>query len=105
MEFRHNVFENQKKGQFLVLVLTQIVDENFINKAKNYIEEFKNKQKELIEKEKEANRKNPLETHYLTKGIKDVIGEDIGLINEVEPQGQFMQTTQHGVINRFTSGT
>ena len=35
------------------LVLTQIVDENFINKAKNYIEEFKNKQKELIEKEKE----------------------------------------------------
>ena len=62
--------------------------------------------KELMEKaRKEANRKNPLETHYLTKGIKDVIGEDIGLINEVEPQGQFMQTTQHGVINRFTSGT
>ena len=35
------------------LVLTQMVDENFINKAKNYIEEFKNKQNELIEKEKE----------------------------------------------------
>lgn len=61
--------------------------------------------KELMEKaRKEANRKNPLESHYLTKGIKDVIGEEIGLINEVEPQGQFMQTTQHGVINRFTSG-
>ena len=36
--------------------------------------------------------------------IDDVIGEDIGLINEVESTGQFMQTTQHGVINRFTSG-
>ena len=62
--------------------------------------------KELMEKaRKEANKKNPLETHYLTKGIKDVIGEDIGLINEVEPQGQFMQSTHHGIINRFTSGT
>ena len=54
---------------------------------------------------KEVTSKQPLEYHYLTKGIKDVIGDDIGLINEVEPQGQFMQSTHHGIINRFTSGT
>ena len=53
---------------------------------------------------KEVTNKQPLEYHYLTKGIKDVIGEDIGLVNEVKSTGQFMQTTQHGVINRFTSG-
>ena len=61
--------------------------------------------KELMEKaRKEAKERQPLEYNYLAKGIKDAIGEDIGLIHELEPKGQFMQTTQHGVINRFTSG-
>ena len=58
----------------------------------------------MIEATRQCLEECPLEYHYLTKGIKDVIGEDIGLINEVESTGQFMQTTQHGVINRFTSG-
>ena len=61
--------------------------------------------KELMEKaRKEAKERQPLEYNYLAKGIKDASGEDIGLIHELEPKGQFMQTTQHGVINRFTSG-
>ena len=59
----------------------------------------------MIKARKEAQDKQPLEDFYLKKGIKDIIGEDIGLIHEVEPHGQFMQTTHHGDINRFTSGT
>lgn len=39
-----------KNGEF---ALTKLVDENFINKTKDYIKEFEKKQNELVEKEKE----------------------------------------------------
>lgn len=49
------------------LVLTQLIDENFKNKAKSYIEEYKEKQNKLIEKEKEyVNKCNEL-SFYTTR--------------------------------------
>lgn len=49
------------------LVLTQLIDENFKNKAKSYIEEYKEKQNTLIEKEKEyVNKCNEL-SFYTTR--------------------------------------
>lgn len=49
------------------LVLTQLMDENFKNKAKSYIEEYQKKQNTLMEKEKEyVNKCNEL-SFYTTR--------------------------------------
>ncbi|MDD2906762.1 MAG: hypothetical protein PHC74_10710 [Sulfurimonas sp.] len=52
------------------LVLTQLMDENFKNKAKSYIEEYQTKQDTLMEKEKEyINKCNELSFYTTRLGV------------------------------------
>ena len=38
-------------------------------------------------------------------GIKEALGEEMTMTHEIQSGGAYLQTTQHGIINRFSSGT
>lgn len=62
--------------------------------------------KEIMEKARnDVKRRQPIEDYNLMYGIKSALGEEISTAHELEPGGTFLQTTQHGIINRFSSGT
>ena len=53
----------------------------------------------------EVKRRQPIEDFNLTYGIKKALGEEMTMTHELNSGGTFIQTSQHGVINRFSSGT
>jgi hypothetical protein len=62
--------------------------------------------KEIMEKARnDVKSRQPVEDFNLMYGIKEALGEEMTLTHELQSGGTFIQTTQHGVINRFSSGT
>ena len=59
--------------------------------------------KNLMEKARtDIKSRQPIEDYNLITGIKDAIGEDMAHVHDIEQKGHFLQTTQHGLIQRFT---
>jgi hypothetical protein len=62
--------------------------------------------KDVMEKARnEVKRMQPISDFNLTYGIKQALGEEMTMTHELNSGGAFIQTSQHGIINRFTSGT
>jgi hypothetical protein len=62
--------------------------------------------KEIMEKARnDVKSRQPVEDFNLMYGIKEALGEDLAMTHELQSGGAFIQSTQHGIINRFSSGT
>lgn len=61
--------------------------------------------KEIMEKARnDVKKRQPIEDYNLMLGVKSALGEEMALVHDVDKteQGQFMNSTQHGLIGRFT---
>lgn len=58
--------------------------------------------RDIMEKaRKEIKERQPIEDYNLLNAPKEALGREIAFHNEVQPEGQFMKTTKHDLINRF----